>query len=77
MAAGGVEYSDKQESVQALTKDAICAVVILSARADPTDKIRALQDGAADYLTKPISTRDSIDRIQRILKPDLAADGGP
>lgn len=43
-------------------------VVILSARVEPKDKIRGLQEGAADYLTKPFAVRDVLDRIGRILE---------
>ncbi|HEX9732525.1 MAG TPA: response regulator [Thermoanaerobaculia bacterium] len=47
-------------------------VVILSARAEPRDKIRALQEGAVDYITKPFSVRDSLEKIRAVL--DDAAD---
>ena len=43
-------------------------VVILSARAEPRDKIRALQEGAVDYITKPFSLRDSLAKIRTILE---------
>ncbi|MEM6794491.1 MAG: response regulator [Acidobacteriota bacterium] len=42
-------------------------VIILSARAEPRDKIRALQDGAADYIVKPFSIVDSLERIRTVL----------
>lgn len=42
-------------------------VVILSARAEPKDKIRALQEGAVDYITKPFSVRESLEKIRAIL----------
>lgn len=75
-----MEGMDGWETLRRLKLDDRCRdipVVILSARGQPTDKIRALQDGAVDYLTKPVSMRDSIDRIQRILRPDPAAENGP
>lgn len=43
-------------------------VVIISARAEPKDKIRALQEGAIDYITKPFPVRDSLDKIRAILE---------
>jgi DNA-binding response OmpR family regulator len=46
-------------------------VVILSARSEPRDKVRGMQEGAADYITKPFSVRDSLDKIAAIL-----AEGG-
>jgi len=42
-------------------------VVVLSARAEPRDKIRALQEGAIDYITKPFPVRDSLEKIKAIL----------
>ncbi len=42
-------------------------VVILSARAEPKDKVRALREGAVDYIVKPFSVRDSMDKIRTIL----------
>ncbi|MEM9553152.1 MAG: response regulator [Acidobacteriota bacterium] len=42
-------------------------VVILSARSEPKDKIRALQEGAVDYIVKPFSVLDSLDKIRAIL----------
>jgi len=46
-------------------------VVVLSARAEDKDKIRALQEGALDYITKPFSLRDSLSKIAVLL-----GDGG-
>lgn len=42
-------------------------VVILSARSEPRDKIRALQEGAVDYITKPFSVVESLGKIRAIL----------
>jgi DNA-binding response OmpR family regulator len=38
-------------------------VVILSARAEPKDKIRGLQEGAIDYVTKPFAVRELLLKI--------------
>ncbi len=38
-------------------------VIILSARAEPKDKIRALQEGAVDYIIKPFSVVDSLEKF--------------
>ena len=45
-------------------------VVILSARVEPKDKIRGLQEGAVDYVTKPFVVRDVLDRMGKILSQD-------
>ncbi|MBZ0113484.1 MAG: response regulator [Thermoanaerobaculia bacterium] len=44
-------------------------VVILSARVEPRDKVRGLQEGAVDYITKPFSVKDVLESIHLILKP--------
>jgi DNA-binding response OmpR family regulator len=42
-------------------------VVILSARVEPKDKIRGLQEGAIDYVTKPFAVREILTKIGAIL----------
>jgi len=42
-------------------------VAILSVRTDIKDKIKALQDGAVDYITKPVRTDQLRKRVDRIL----------
>lgn len=42
-------------------------VVIVSARAEPKDKIRGLQEGAVDYVTKPFAPRDLLEKIDAVL----------
>ncbi len=49
-------------------------VVIVSARAEPKDKIRALQEGAVDYITKPFQLKESLAKIAAILSD---SDGAP
>jgi DNA-binding response OmpR family regulator len=42
-------------------------VVILSARVEARDKIRGLQEGAVDYITKPFSVKDLLGTLEAIL----------
>ena len=42
-------------------------VVIVSARAEMRDKIRGLQEGAVDYLTKPFKMGEVVERIAVLL----------
>jgi DNA-binding response OmpR family regulator len=49
-------------------------VVILSARVEPKDKIRGLQEGAIDYVTKPFAVREILAKIAAVLG-DGAAEG--
>ncbi len=43
-------------------------VVMLSARVEPRDKIRGLQEGAVDYVTKPFSVRELVATIDAVLE---------
>jgi DNA-binding response OmpR family regulator len=42
-------------------------VVMLSARVEPRDKIRGLQEGAVDYITKPFSVKELAETIEAVL----------
>ncbi|AKT40292.1 response regulator transcription factor [Chondromyces crocatus] len=47
-------------------------VLVLSARNDTTDKVRALQLGADDYMTKPFWPEELIERVRaRLRRPTL------
>jgi two-component system, OmpR family, phosphate regulon response regulator PhoB len=43
-------------------------IVILTARGEPSERIRGLEIGADDYVTKPFSPRELILRIQAVLR---------
>jgi DNA-binding response OmpR family regulator len=43
-------------------------IIMLSAREGETDKVRCLDCGADDYLTKPFSLRELLSRIQAVLR---------
>ena len=43
-------------------------VIMLTARAEETDKIQGLDAGADDYLTKPFSTNELMARIRAVLR---------
>ena len=47
-------------------------VVMLTARLEPRDKIRGLQEGAVDYVTKPFSVRELFHTIEAVLAPPPA-----
>ena len=52
-------------------------IIILTARGEETDKIRGLDSGADDYITKPFSPAELIARIRAVLRraqPGLASE---
>jgi two-component system response regulator MtrA len=52
-------------------------VLVLSARNDTADKVRALQLGADDYMTKPFWPAELLERVRaRIRRPALHREGG-
>jgi DNA-binding response OmpR family regulator len=53
---------EEQKSMQGIRK------IMLSARAGESDKVRALELGADDYITKPFSTRELIARVNSVLR---------
>src|SRR5438132_8342870 len=51
-------------------------VLVLSARNDSADKVRALQLGADDYMTKPFWPAELVERVRaRLRRPALQRDG--
>jgi len=52
-------------------------VIVLTARADETDKLIGLELGADDYITKPFSPRELVARVRAVLRRrrDDGADG--
>lgn len=45
-------------------------VIMLTAKSREEDKQRALNLGADDYITKPFSTRQLVDRVIELIDPD-------
>ena len=43
-------------------------VIMLTARVEEEDKVRGLESGADDYITKPFSTRELLARIKALLR---------
>ncbi|MBK9037131.1 MAG: response regulator [Myxococcales bacterium] len=69
---------------QALRADPTCAavgIIMLTARADPDDRITGLEVGADDYVTKPFVVREVVLRVAalagRLAERSTPAAGGP
>lgn len=51
-------------------------VVIVSVRAEPRDRIRALQEGAVDYVAKPFAVEELLAAVAAALPRSAAGSGG-
>ena len=61
----GLEFARKLKS-DSLTKS--IPIIMLTARGDEYDKVRGLEVGADDYVTKPFSPRELNARIKAVLR---------
>jgi two-component system phosphate regulon response regulator PhoB len=61
----GLDYARRLRS-DPVTQD--IPVIMLTAKGEETDKIRALDTGADDYVTKPFSTKELLARIRAVLR---------
>ena len=59
---------DGFEVLSQLRRESPVYVILLTARAEETDKIVGLSVGADDYLTKPFSPRELVARIKAALR---------
>ncbi len=56
------------EVCRILRKEMIVPILMLTAKAEETDKIVGLEIGADDYMTKPFSLRELLARVRAILR---------
>lgn len=61
----GVEYARRLRR-EKLTQN--LPIIMLTARTEEGDKVRGLDSGADDYITKPFSTRELVARINALLR---------
>ncbi len=59
---------DGIEVLQQLRRESDVYILMLTARADETDKIIGLSVGADDYMTKPFSPRELVARVKAMLR---------
>lgn len=59
---------DGMEVLRRIRESSAVPVIIVSARNQDQDRIRGLQLGADDYITKPFNTEEVIERIRAVLR---------
>lgn len=64
----GLPGLDGLEALRRLREWSQIPVLVLSARANSTDKVKALDLGADDYLTKPFDAPELLSRIRALLR---------
>jgi two-component system, OmpR family, alkaline phosphatase synthesis response regulator PhoP len=66
---------DGLEVLRQLREESDAYVILLTARAEETDKVIGLASGADDYLTKPFSPRELVARVKAALRRWRASGG--
>ena len=64
----GLPDMDGMEFLSFARRDSLTPVIVLSARSDDQDKVRALDGGANDYVTKPFSSAELLARVRTVLR---------
>src|ERR1700694_3218074 len=69
----GLPFVDGWQVLASLESQRVPSVIIISARGDERDKVRALDMGAADYLAKPFGAAELLARIRAVIRRTLPA----
>jgi two-component system KDP operon response regulator KdpE len=71
----GLPDLDGTEVITALRGSTTVPIIVLSARADSADKVRALDRGADDYVTKPFGVDELMARLRAAVRRAATAPG--
>jgi len=71
----GLPDGDGMDLIRQLRQWSAVPIIVLSARADESDKVAALDAGADDYLTKPFGTGELLARVRANLRRPRAVAG--
>lgn len=64
----GLPDMDGTRFLEFARQDSLTPIIVLSARSDERDKVRALDAGANDYVTKPFGSAELLARIRMTLR---------
>jgi two-component system, OmpR family, KDP operon response regulator KdpE len=73
----GLPDLDGVEVIQGLRGWTKAPIIVLSGRADSTDKVEALDAGADDYITKPFGVEELLARMRAVVRRTGAAEKLP
>ena len=71
----GLPDMDGMDVLQDLRRWSLMPVVVVSARTDEREKVRVLDAGADDYITKPFGTSELLARIRTAIRHTRTASG--
>jgi two-component system alkaline phosphatase synthesis response regulator PhoP len=69
----GLPGMDGLDVARSLRRNGALPIIMLTARADESDKLVGLELGADDYLTKPFSPKELVARVRSVLRRSEAA----
>lgn len=64
----GLPDEDGMRLLDVVRKDSLTPIIVLSARTNEIDKIKALDAGANDYITKPFGSGELLARVRAVLR---------
>jgi two-component system, OmpR family, alkaline phosphatase synthesis response regulator PhoP len=64
----GIPGLDGIEVTRALRRESDVPIIMLTARVEEDDRLRGLEIGADDYVTKPFSPRELVARVRAVLR---------
>lgn len=64
----GLPHLDGMAVATTIRKESDTPIIMLTARVDETDRLRGLEVGADDYVTKPFSPRELVARVRAVLR---------
>jgi two-component system alkaline phosphatase synthesis response regulator PhoP len=67
-----LQRMDGLDVARALRRDSQVPIIMVTARVEEADRLRGLEVGADDYLTKPFSPRELVARVRAVLRRSAA-----